>query len=583
MNNEPPNGVVGGYGPSNVTGPANTQSPFLPPTGSKKIPGSNLVKPIGIGVAALAVAAALVGGIFLGIHAFIGSKNDGTLQVITIAGAQVSVQPVGGGLQKIGIGTLQKKLVPGEYQVTASTSKAATSATITVDKQKITSVKLQLQQMVPEQQIVSYSAQDIYEGTNKNLYFVNVPQTELYIYPLGNSSARQYLTARASNVNQTAWISPTQFFVNSGNSWNYVNGNTSTVVQYNGQNPTSGSMSFGVKGAYAFVTPSKDVVFSANPTTAPQSIGKASTNNAHTAVAPNGDVLVFGATTTGGSNTSEPPKLYQTKGQGPSLPASITSVTNVAWAPDSSKFSFATTGGMYIYDLTKQTVTPVLLEPPSDPTAMYWINTTTLIYANNGTVWRYQTDASVLASVAAANVTGLLYSTDDPFSLAPDGQTVYFSTKPDSQGHGGAIYSIIPNYASLSKSEQQTLLAANQAAAAQTTPNYSGDDGLSDYIQPDQLTTLYYDFGQYFATNHLSVDTITISNIQQQCQVINNFSTQQVCTNTVNFSVSATGRNANSYNARIDYSGSSSIRLRLYDIQTNKLLYDSGMTNSATS
>lgn len=521
----------------------------------------------------LAILIVLVALILYAVYAIISSmlakQSTGILQIETSAAAQVTADQAGSQTTKLGVGSVKVRLKPGQYQVTATTGNTAVSAIVQVAKQKTTTQALTITPQVPSQTIAKFTAQDIYPANDNNLYFVNIPQTILYSFPIGAAAGRPYTTT-VNPITQAYWLSPTSFFGQISGAWSYFNNEVGQPISYQGASPSINSISFNHSGAVAFTTSNKNIVLINQPGGTPQSIGSTKTTNAQTSIAPNGNVLVYTPSTTYGG-TSEATSVYQA-GAFTNLPSSLTGIANVEWSTDSSKFSYTTSKGIYVYDLNKQTNTQIFTGNPTDPLSVTWLSPDTLIYPDSNVVWGYQTNNNI--SIELTTFDGILNTTQS-FGIAADGQTVYFGTVPDSNGKGGNIYQFFPNYNNLSKDQQQALLAVKQSSLPQTPPTYYGtDDLLNIGLSSDQLNSVEYAFGQYFRSAKKTVKRIDISSVQAVSRNPNDPSPL----NTVNFNV--TFNTNDSYQARVDYSSITTIHLYLYNPTNNALVYDSGDVSS---
>lgn len=537
-------------------------------------PGKQVFKVvlIVIGVILLAYAA------FTIISAIITSKTTGILQVTAPAGTTVSATEDGNTYKTLGTGNVKAHLKPGYYQVTATLGNQSSSAFVRIQKQQNTSQQITLTKNIPNQTVGNYSAQNLYAAGDNSLYFVNVPQSLLYNLPLGSTSGRPYET-NINPITQAYWESPTQLYGQVGGTWSLYNGTSATAVSYQSDRYVPNSISFNTNGAAAFAannTPiSTDILLINQPGAAPQKLGtiqniNTATTIEQTSVAPDGSVIAFTPVSSFNAPT-KPTELFH-DGVVTTFPKSLSGIQNVSWSTDSTKFSFTTNTGIFVYDLSQHATTQIFAGTPTDPQSVTWLSGSDLIYPDHNAIWRYQLNSNV--STKLLGFDGLLNVTN-PFAIAKDGQTYYFSTVPDSKGKGGKIYQFFPNYSQLPANQQQQANSTQNATAKQAVTSYTGtDDLLSIGVSTDQINSVEYAFGKYFTQTKQSVNTATISNVQSVFRDPNSSSPVTMAY----FDVSLDGTK---HHCRLDYSGLSTSRLYVYNLDGSQLLFDSGNIDAA--
>lgn len=116
-----------------------------------------------------------------------------------------------------------------------------------------------------------------------------------------------------------------------------------------------------------------------------------------------------------------------------------------------------------------------------------------------------------------------------------------------------------------------TVLAPRTTPKTSVLPEFNGFDALlARGVSSDQLTGLKYSFYSFSQQNHTKIKQVTLNaaTIYSVPPDLNHPS----ATNTITFS---TTLDSTTYKARLDYSGVSSIQLRLYS-SSGQLVYDSG-------
>jgi hypothetical protein len=472
--------------------------------------------------------------------------------------------------QAIGTGHAQVQLKPGVYQITATASGTATTKLVTVSARQTTTVSLSFQKLVPTQNIAHYGGRDVFAGAAGSLYFLNLDDQFLYQYPFGAPAGRPYLVQTLNNLTRAYFVSPTQVYTLQGDSWFYTASGQSTPLVADGNQPSINSISFNKQGAVSFISSSGTIAYAAVGNQPLQKLGTAP--NAQTSLAPNGSILIY--TPADATGQPAPTRLYQ-NGSFTTLPSETTGLINAQWNPDSSSFSYATSKGLFIYNLTTHTITQVLAETQINPPTVTWLSPTSIIFTDQNAIWRYQTSTN--ESTKLADVVGSI-DTSNPFVVAPDGQTIFFPTSSDEGGHGNYIMGILPNYNDLSVAQQTTATTQLRNLAASIIPNYVGtDDLLSNGVTSEQVTLLEYVLGQYLHTAGLKPSQVNIGSIQTAPHNPN--STSDI--NTSTFNISFDNGNTVSYNARIDASGTTGLRLYVLDPRTNHTVFDSGTVDSS--
>jgi|GEM_PF-3577840 len=463
--------------------------------------GAKVIIIIGIIIAA-AIASAVI------ISAIITRQRTGVLEVKTSSkSAVISIQPANKKQEAIGKGNTKLRLTPGDYQVTASENGAETEAPVTITKKQVTSVDLSINPLVTNTTVTANPAQNIYVDGAKTLYFLQTSGQILYTYPLGGASARPYLSGTINGLTQVYWVNPTEFFGQSGTLWEHYKNGTTTVVGF--KTPAKvNTLSANAAGQYSYVDANNNTVYTdanGNPAIIDQTKGTATM----TSISANGTVAVFAPRVNFGDKT-EPTRLYR-NGTTTQLPEKLTGVGNVRWSPDSSKFSYSTNNGMFVYDIASDTVSRFLAGNATNPFSVSWLNNNQIIYGNNRAIWTYEVGKKTIRKVAAFE--GTLNSIQ-PFVVAPDGQTVYYGTSADSEKRGGKLYSLVPNYNTLPKNQQQSLKSEQSSISVKSQPTFTGTDALLDSgVTTDQVQNLRFALSKFATSLPNGAKKISVYNI----------------------------------------------------------------------
>jgi hypothetical protein len=526
--------------------------PTTPPTAPSGPSKSRL--PLIIAVAAGAVLATYL------ITTFIRQSGTGTLKV-TASATKAKLAVVGNGSsQDLGTGHATAHLKPGTYQVTATQNDAVTAQSITISKGATATVNLTLQPVVPAAKLTSANAKNIFVAPDHTLYFIDTNQSILKRYTIGDATPRPYLTNNSA-VAQVYWLSPTQFYYRQNDgSWQYtVNGRTVPLLD-SSLGALDDSVTFGSGGMFGFATKTSGYLVTA-PGQAPQNL-TALTSDTIAGIAPNGTVLF--ATPPGSDGQTVTARLYQA-GRFTNLPSAVSTATNAQWSPDSTKFTYDTTSGTYLYDTKTQTSTLIHTDTPGTPGSLIWVANDRLVYALSDTVWSYTIGQP--ASTKLAHLDGIINGPRS-FTLGADGQTLYYGTSGNDDGDGGGLFQLVLNYHSLSSSQQK--------AATPTTvsePTYQGDGDLTDSgITTDQLTNLKYAVTHYAHTQGKTLKTVTFTDVEAAFRNPQSDST----VNTYTFDLVFNDNEA--YHAKLEVTDLSTVRL--YLTQSGQSVYDSGPITS---
>lgn len=472
--------------------------------------------------------------------------------------ADISVEQIGSEAKIVGTGKTNIRLGPGTYQITAASKHSATSKVIEVTNKSGAVFSLEGEQFVPIQRLANYAAQDLFAGTDNNLYFLNKAAGIPYIYPFGNTAARPY-TGTLSNVRSMQWIAPQQVVSesNTGN-WSYTTGMQTTPITFNEKTPDN--LSINNEGVVAVIGADKTIGRADTITSPLQPIGRVKHTSAKVRTAPDGSILIFTPQPTS-SDPTEPTRLYQ-NGQFTELPSKLTGISNVAWSTDSQTISYTTNKGTFTYNLATKKSTQITTGTPTDPRSMLWLSPTTLVYAEDGGIWRYNIDSN--ASIKLGDLQGEL-GVQTPFTLSPDHSTLYFSTFERGNQRKGAIYSLIPNYRKESDAEQKK--RDEQLKKQSENPvTYVGIATLQDIgLTPDQVQSVKYAFSQFKETSKAGTEAIRLYDFKVQLK--------RGPVDTITFKVDINGNYI--YNGRLDTQDISYIRLFLSNPNTNQQVFDS--------
>lgn len=505
----------------------------------------------------LALAALTASGILYAlVAAGLTRQNTGVINIdVADNKAKISANQLGSATKLIGTGNTSVRLHPGTYQITAATTdQGMVSKVVEVVKNKTISLSLQSEAPVQIHRIANYRAQDIFTSDN-TLHFLNTAEGVPYIYNLGSSAGRPYM-ASLSGIRSLHWLNPTQLVTkNSHGNWEFTSDSHTEPLTYNGKSPEF--VDFNKQNNLVLIAKNKDIATAPNITTRPQAIGSAKHINTKASLAPNGSIVIY----TPDANTSEPSRLYQ-NGTFAALPPKLTGIDNIAWNTDSSAFSYTTGDGRFIYNLADTSIHQFAVGTPTDPRATLWLSPDVFIYAHEGVIWRY--DASSQASIKLAQLEGSL-SVATPFTLAPDDQTVYFSTSSNEDKKSGAIYSITPNYRHVSQKDQQAM-DGQQKRDTQVAVDYKGIDALiNNGLSTDQAESFKYALGQYAKQNNKEIKSAQLSEFSMELR--------RETFDIIRFKLDINDNEH--YRAKMDITDISAIRLYLTDAKTNKQVYDS--------
>jgi hypothetical protein len=512
-----------------------------------------------------AILVALLVAVFMVINAVVTRNSTGVLKVGTSSkNAQISLIMADQSKQ-IGTGSANVRLHPGTYQLSVHESAAETQKTVTVTKGETTSVNVKVQKPIALETVAPYPAQNILVDADK-LFFVNTGERIPYTYKMGEGSGRPYLS-ELSGLNDASWLNQVKLYAFIENVWYYVDEAGRHDLHSGTDAPVANSVSINRAGAFAFTLANKDLMRSLVPGGQPQKIGSIPLAKSATQVAPNGQVLVYTPAISFGDQTAET-RLYSDNGF-KALPASLTGIANARWNPDSSRISYTTNSGMFIYDFGTQKVTAVLATAPTNQLSATWIDDNTLLYAQNRAIWRYSLTAGAATKVAGFD--GVLNS-NNPFTLAADNQTVYVGTSFNSNSRGAGIFRFLPNYYELSTDQRKQVTDAWPSATAQTITFARTNDLIPYGVTTDQINNTKYAITQFLSAANIKTDVVRFANI---VPVPRNRDSESL-SNFINFSVFIKEQE---YKARLEYVSTSTIRLQLSNA-AGAMVYDSQTIDS---
>lgn len=519
----------------------------------------------------IAILALVVGTlVIVGIAMFTRQLNTGVIEASSESQADISlVSNKDNAL--LGKGKVKARVTPGTYQIVASNNDAKTFRTITVEKRKTTTVQLGLEKIIPLQRLSDINGHTILPKGD-TLYFVKSDTKTLYSYTPSTSIGRPYATY-ADNLVDVRWLTPTTLFARDAiNDWMYVVNGEQRPLTFEKKSMLPLSFSANAAGAYAFVSSENELVTADSPTTTPHKLEELEeSRNVVTSIAPNKTVLVA-QSELGEDDVTVPTKLYhdgKTDTIGEKEP--LFGLNNAIWAPDSSKFSFTRPEGLFVYTVTTKEIQQILFTQPTHPSSVLWLSATQFMYAHENELWRY--DTTNKTSVKLANFSGTIEASR-PFSLSDDTTYIYFGTNSEEAGNtGGGIYRLMPSFNSLSESEQK---AASNTQPIKPALLFSGS-GIGDLLEygvtEDQIENLRYAIGQFVRTTHPQAEEVFINNIN----VVDRDRESTSDDNTATFQLTVV--KSAIYNARLTYSGLTSIRLSITDANS-KQVYNSNVIDS---
>lgn len=491
-------------------------------------------------------------------------QSTGILTINAFADdARISVRKLGTDTKTIGKGTTKARLEPGTYQITASTGQGGTSKIVQIFRQSSAVLSMDGEEFVPIQRIANYNAQDIFATADNQLYFLDKQAGIPYMYPLGDDAARPY-NGNLSDVRSMQWLGPARVVTESSDGdWSYTTNMSTKSIQYKGRAPLM--LALNQRGNVAGIGADNTVLQAKSITSPLQSIGTVRYSTAKASIAPDGTIIVY--TPQANPNyPTEASRLFR-GGQSTTLPSDLTGISNIAWSPDSSSFSYTTSAGFFVYNTSTRQHTQITAGIPTDPRSALWLNPRQILYAEENGIWRYDIPKKV--SIQMGTLQGNL-GVHAPFSLAPDGVTVYFSTSVRGKDQNGSIYSLVSTYRQLPESERKAMTERLQKNA-QNPVTYLGINTFIDNgLTPDQTQSIEYALGQFPETSKRGIEAIRFYDFHIQ------LTPDPIDSMTFKVDVNGVYR----YNGKIDVRDISSVRLFLNDQKTNKPVYDSGAINT---
>jgi hypothetical protein len=540
------------------------------PSYSGQPTGNPLLQPKLMIYAACGVATLIA--IIVLISAVLTGGKTGTLAVsVSDSSAKISISNAGVASKAIGQGSsVQARVEPGVYTVTATSGAKQSSKTVEVIKGKTASVSLALTDNVPITQVAPYSASSLYV-TGNTMFMVNTETQTPFIFKSGDPSGRPYNTSFYPTA-RIYWLSPTISFVLKNGNWFYINGATGGLLTSDKEYPADPEgVGINPLGNFSYISQNKNVYLHEAGVFKKVTTVKGSGNR--TSLAPDGSLLIYPST-----GSTETAQLYRNGALNELRASSVSGVLYGQWSPDSKRFCFTTQSGIYIYDTVSTATMQIISANPTNTFSPGWFDDNTVVFAQDKIVWKYSITDKTAVKLASFDGNMTAYN---PFSLGPDKQNLYFSTSKDDGGKGGAIYRLLPNYSLLTQAQRNTLdqQAVQPPTSAPTPTNptaspaapvetsYDGFDSLVDNgLTTDQLANTKYAIGQFIGKSKLTVKTVAVSGDVSTSHDSNTGDS------TSSFIVTLDSAR---YQVRLQYSGISDTRVLLYNAQGG-LVYDSG-------
>ncbi len=387
------------------------------------------------------IALAAVGAIlvFLLIKHWLWLAHSGVLKITTNdPKAQIVAVGPDGKDHQLGKGSGQARLAPGAYNVTAQDQDTQTVSVQSVIKKQTTEADLELTAPKPVAVVAPYNGRDILVGKSE-LWFLNAAFNNLNHYRLRSTGSNIYLD-RLSSVSAVRWKTPSRFYWRDGQGdWLYWNGHSSLLVtsaSSSGEEPPAQDVSFNKQRDLAYTTRTAVFVIK-DPHRPARKLASLGDGVHGVSLSPKGAALVFPVPEgVEQAAAATPPTLISAKGKHTDLPDGLNGLDSAAWSTDSQQVAFTKSDGLYIWQSRSNAIKQVFTGRPTHPGSATWLDSSHLVYAQGNDLWLY--DLTHYWSQALTAYTGSL-APIEPFSFG-SGQSVYYGTDPDTDGHGGQIY-----------------------------------------------------------------------------------------------------------------------------------------------
>lgn len=319
-----------------------------------------------------------------------------------------------------GSGDTSLRLTPGTYTIRVTHKDQETRALIAVKTGQTNAVELNLTSPKKPSEIAPFAATNM-RATNEALTFIWGQYNQLAQLPEGSSVSTRL---NKGEFEQAVWVNDAQaFLLDTGGVYYYFDGQPKTlpygIDPYTLSTAASGAVAY-AQEQNVFVRPSAF----AEPTA--QFITKAT--QPQTALGSQGHVLVYDLDV-GPESSSEPPtpEIFKdsTKVEKASELIRDLAITGASWSPDGKKLALSATEGLYVLDVTTDTLNLLYKQMPDNPESIVWRTNDTLLYLLENTVWQVALGQTT-TWVKIAHVDQPL-GVVGPLALSPNGR-IYFST-----------------------------------------------------------------------------------------------------------------------------------------------------------
>ncbi len=385
------------------------------------------------------ISLAALASIFLAARLILNYFGTGQLKVATKPGAVISVasgEVKHGQEIKLGKTPLSKRLKPGVYRLKASTKKGIATTVVEIKKQQTSSVNLSVTDTKTAEVTANYTASDLF-ADHDSVDFLNLPQSNIYHYHLGDNEATPLMSDPPFGVNFVSWIGPNHGvgITDQGGLVEVTPENYSemNVTSFNGGGVSS--VVTNSRGQIAAIS-GKGVYLFDSPSTSPHLVFQDTSRGPLAALSGDDHLLIYheAASYADEQNTTTPAQVIDLKTGHSDRFTPAANVTRATWSPDNKQILYEARDNTYVYNFSSKKNRRLTA---FGGRGGIWLDNSRVALLADNAVWEIDTSAGT--GKLLANITQPV-ELDQPLFLSADGDFLYICTsQPGGFGTVGRI------------------------------------------------------------------------------------------------------------------------------------------------
>lgn len=318
-------------------------------------------------------------------------------------------------------GTATVRLKPDTYTVRVTKDGQETRGLLVVKLGQPKAVELNLVPLKGSEYVAPYAANYL-RATKDTVKFINNSYNQLIQIPAAGGTS-QFINS--GEFTRALWVDDTKAYVqDTAGDYYFLDGAQATILPFpidsdSLSTTNSGAIAY-TYGQTVFMRPSAfadpSVQFDVKALQPIVSLGSQD------------HLLVYDVGIGSDSSIDQaPPQIFKAgkKNDAASDLIKTLVVAGAAWSPDGNKLAVSASEGLYVLDLTANTLNLLYEQPPDNPESIVWSDANTLLYFLEGLLWQVKTgETTIWTKLAHVNESvGFL----GPLTLAPD-RKIYYST-----------------------------------------------------------------------------------------------------------------------------------------------------------